>query len=250
MFRISKILLMFAVSFPMFFMLNTSSIKAQSGTTAECGPCTPGGVIECTSGVCCSCGACGGILYTCNDICLRNACSGTSTTGTPCPVVDVDNCVTSPSECASGLNFYIDEGCQKRRIIEGPREAACCLYYCSATKNDPTFCGGDYLDTIESGIDISTPAGIASLITTGFQLFFGAAAIYAIIIAIQSAVLLTKYDDSDAQVKAKKNMTSAVVGLVISGLALLVLQFLVNLLGLQSFDEVFRAITPFIEGGS
>lgn len=46
------------------------------GNVGECGGCPPGGAITCSSGTCCSCGKCGGVGKTCNQICNQNACGG------------------------------------------------------------------------------------------------------------------------------------------------------------------------------
>lgn len=152
-----------------------------------------------------------------------------------------------PTDCG-GDPVYVDAVCQQRRLILGPMEANCCVYRC--TEGTAAAPSNVDIDAFDTGLELSTPEGVASLIALALQMFLGVVAIFATIMAIRSAILLSRAGDADAMGQARKNMTSALIGLVICGTGLLLLQFLVNLLGLGSINEVFNALGPFLSGGN
>jgi hypothetical protein len=164
-----------------------------------------------------------------------------------------------PNTCATGAKLWIDTSCQQKRLLSGPEAAGgCCLFYCAASPDpkrtlDSTnggAIGSLGLDPFKSAIKLDTPAGIATLIATAFEMFLGAVALYLVYIAVKSAMLLSNAGDSSAMEQAKKNLTSAVIGLFIVGGALGLLQILINLLGLGSINDIFNVIAPFLSSGT
>lgn len=162
-----------------------------------------------------------------------------------------------PQTCTEGQKLWISTSCQQRRLRLSPEAAGCCLYYCSEQPDESRSLGNsdpsatDFgLDPFSSSLKLDTPQGIATLIATAFQMFLGAVAIYAVVTAIRSAMLLANASNPEAIGQARKNITSAVIGIVICATALGVLQLLINLLGLGSIGQVFDALNPVLNSGS
>ena len=156
-------------------------------------------------------------------------------------------------ECPPGEKAYISFPCQQQRLILGPEGVSCDLYYCAsdagvASGNNNVGTIGHLVDAdpFESEIELSSPTGIASLVATGLQLFLGAVAVYSVILAVKSALLLADAANADGYVQAKNNMSYGIVGLLICGGAVLLLQLVINFFGLGNIDDVFRTIGPVL----
>lgn len=156
-----------------------------------------------------------------------------------------------PTTCTGGLRLYVDIACQQKRIEKGPDVASCCVYYCAAApdpdRSKPNPTSGIVIDSFKPTVDIKTAAGVATLIATGFQMFLGLVAIYAVLIAVRSAIAMSN-PSGDAMAEAQKSMTAAIIGVVICGVALGVLQLIINFFGLGSINDVFNSIGPILGG--
>lgn len=168
---------------------------------------------------------------------------------TPVQAITPTSCPTST--CPSGQKFWIDTACQQKRLVDGPDVASCCLYYCAAQPDSRTGSSSVSIpiNPFPTTIKLDTPQGIATLVATLVEMFLGVVAMYAVYIAVRSALLLAQADNADAAAQARKNMTSAVIGLVICGTALGGLQIIINLLGLGSINDLFNAIGAVLRGG-
>ena len=160
-----------------------------------------------------------------------------------------------PQSCSGDDRLVVVVYCQHRRIVKGPEEENCCLYTCVGKNSNSNT---DYssivinqlgIDPFNTTIKFTTAQGIASLFTTLLQMFLGVVAIYSVIVAVRSAILLANPENSDAFVVAKKNLGTAIIGIVICSMALLFLSYMVNLLGLGTVDQVFRSLAAFINAG-
>lgn len=160
-----------------------------------------------------------------------------------------------PSDCPDGQKAWIDTGCQQNKLLGTQYSSACCKYYCAAAPTEASSSSSEavkrvlQLDTFESSIDFSTPEGIAALISVALQIFFALVAIISVFLAVRAAIALANSDNPESLEQSKKTMTTAVVGLIICGLALLIVQIVINFLGLSSIDQVFEAVAPVISGG-
>lgn len=158
-----------------------------------------------------------------------------------------------PTTCTGGTRLYVDIICQQKRIEKGPDVASCCVYYCASSpdpaRSTPNPDTGIDIDPFKPTIDVSTPQGVATLIATGFQMFLGLVAIYAVVIAVRAAVSMADSTNADAFANGQKSMTAAVIGIVICGIALGILQLIISFFGLGSINDVFSSIGPILQGG-
>jgi hypothetical protein len=164
---------------------------------------------------------------------------------------DVVNC---PPICNAPRKIWISIACQQKKLIDGPRAAGCCFYCAEQPNSSSDTSSRDIrslpVDVFDTSLDLTTAAGIATLIVTGLQLFLGAAALYVIYVAVTSALSIANPETKDALILAQKKLVSALVGLFICGAGLLFLQLLTTWLGLRSIDQVFRTIAPVLQQGS
>lgn len=158
-----------------------------------------------------------------------------------------------PTSCGGGDKLWIDIACQQRSLVDP--KVGCCKYYCSPEQTVRSEQSSQVLKNtlnvgvFESSIDLSTPKGIATLITTLLELFLGAIAVYAVVVAVRSGLALANPDSADAVEAAKKNLGAAIGGIFLATGGIIFLVFMSNFLGLGNITNILSNLESVINVG-
>lgn len=131
-----------------------------------------------------------------------------------------------------GFNYE----CQRRRFID-PNET-CDLFCQDINPLNPGDNAADFFQLNVFGVTLrfDSDTGVAQIIAIGFSLFLGVMALVAAAIGVMASVKRANAE-SDADVQAAtKTMRNAIMGVVIAGMSLLIVQLVAGLFGLSVFD--------------
>jgi hypothetical protein len=151
----------------------------------------------------------------------------------PAPVAA--QCATDCQDCR------IDFRCQQNKLID-PRYA-CEVYYCQdgrPTENPPTPGREQILrvNIFGIGLRLNSEKAVQQMISLGFSVFLGVVAIVAVINGVIAAFKRSTANKAEDAQKLMKSMQNSIVGFLIVGLSLLIVQLVASALGLGSVFSI------------
>lgn len=142
--------------------------------------------------------------------------------------------------CTGCENPKVDLVCQQRRLID-PGDESCTLMYCADDGGKPTTETPDALNLNFFGVTIrlNSDQALASLLYLIFSFILAIVLIATVVIGIIAAVNRARAEKDEDISKAQKTMTNAIIGFVIFGVSLVIVQIVATVIGVGSiFDMV------------
>jgi hypothetical protein len=130
-------------------------------------------------------------------------------------------------------NVQIDFGCQREKLINP--QADCQVTYCGDAPSTSTSID---FQVFNVRFQLSGSQGIAQLIYLAFMGFLGVVALAVTVLGVYAAFRRAQADSEEAVASANKTMRNAIVGLIIIGASLLIVQIVASVLGVGNIFEI------------
>jgi hypothetical protein len=154
-------------------------------------------------------------------------------------IVSAQDCGNDPYKIPAGCenNYTVDFNCQNRRIID-PSET-CCIHICKTSGSTAAPEQLDELEVFGFRVAVDASKRIPLFINLAFTTALGLVSAYAVVVGIYYAgVKRARATTSEEIEEVNKTLKQLVIGFIIAWSFIFIIQFIFNLLGLGSLNDM------------